>query len=69
MILSTIKFTETDVIKLLKQLYIIKGLSPYNIPLLILHNYATRIYCTHTQKRQHINDGKLLTNLSVKYCK
>ena len=38
--LSTIKFTEYDVIKVLKQLDINKGTPPNNISLLILHNYA-----------------------------
>ena len=38
--LSTIKFTEYDVINVLEQLDINKGTTPNNIPLLILHNYA-----------------------------
>ena len=41
--LSTIKFTEYDVIKVLKQLDINKGTPPNNIPLLILHNYAKEL--------------------------
>ena len=60
--LSTIKFTEYDVIKVLKQLDINKGTPPNNIHLLILHNYANELAPSLTVLfNRSLSVGKILS--------